>query len=773
MSYARRSGSTRYPLPARCKALPLVLAVGASSLALAQDRVIEEVVVSAQKREQSMQDVSIAVSAFSEEELNSLAVSNLEELTEFVSGVELFDDRGAGQPTWVIRGVGLADFNANNTPTAAIHYDDYYLTSNVLGGIGLFDIGRVEVLKGPQGGLYGRNSSGGAVQVLSRRAEVGAESNGYLTGSYGRWGRHGLEAAFGGKLGDSAAFRVAAMTDQDGGWQDSLVTPQDDEHGDRDFSAVRVQLSWQPTENIDAWLKIEGGADKSETTLAYSRALYDLETGDFCSAALAGRQDELNCVTLSNLTNAFVLTPGDPGILPGGQSESGTRVLSSPINAVDNDWLGVNLQLNWDLGAVSLTSITGYLDYDAQQVYDFDGQPLVLFEEDSLAQLDSWSQEFRLVSNSDGSLGWLAGAMYAEDEDEELRIGTTVENVLIFPSQIERSFTQKTQSWALYGQLDYAFNEAWALTASLRYTDEDKDMNNYTVKDVPGDFFYLENVNTAYELDENWSGHVGLDWTPMDDVMVYTRVTQGFKSGGFFGGFSLTPAEVEPYAEETVVSVEVGFKTMWAERTVRLNGAAFYYDYQDVQGFTQVFSPISGTVVTKLGNLGDAEHTGAELDLLWLPLEGLTLQASLSWLDAEISDSDTLALSQEFLVLPIEGLKRGFAPEWSSNVLARYEWDTGGLRAAVQANYSWRDDLVNEESSLTPVNLAAFGHESYGLLNARVSLGAADDSWNVALVGRNLSDTEYWARTSGDDLGSFPSTPGRPMSWLVEATYQW
>ena len=235
MSYARRSGSTRYPLPARCKALPLVLAVGASSLALAQDRVIEEVVVSAQKREQSMQDVSIAVSAFSEEELNSLAVSNLEELTEFVSGVELFDDRGAGQPTWVIRGVGLADFNANNTPTAAIHYDDYYLTSNVLGGIGLFDIGRVEVLKGPQGGLYGRNSSGGAVQVLSRRAEVGAESNGYLTGSYGRWGRHGLEAAFGGKLGDSAAFRVAAMTDQDGGWQDSLVTPQDDEHGDRDF----------------------------------------------------------------------------------------------------------------------------------------------------------------------------------------------------------------------------------------------------------------------------------------------------------------------------------------------------------------------------------------------------------------------------------------------------------------------------------------------------------------------------------------------------------
>lgn len=176
-------------LPVRT-ALAVALA-GFTASAAYSAPMIEEVVVTAQKRTESVQDVSIAIRAFSEEELSNLSTNNLEELTEFVSGAELFDDRGAGQPTWVIRGVGLADFNSNNTPTAAIYYDEFYLTSNVLGGIGMFDIGRVEVLKGPQGGLYGRNTSGGAVRVMSTRPVVGEEFNGYITGSYGRGGAPG------------------------------------------------------------------------------------------------------------------------------------------------------------------------------------------------------------------------------------------------------------------------------------------------------------------------------------------------------------------------------------------------------------------------------------------------------------------------------------------------------------------------------------------------------------------------------------------------------
>lgn len=739
------------------------------------ERIIEEVVVTAQKRTESVQDVSIAIRAFDKEELSNLSTKNLDELTEFVAGVELFDDRGAGQPTWVIRGVGLADFNSNNTPTAAIYYDEFYLTSNVLGGIGMFDIDRVEVLKGPQGGLYGRNTSGGAVRVLSTRPVVGEELNGYVTGSYGRWERTGIEGAIGGPIGETAAYRIAASTDQGGGWQDSLATMGDDEYGDRDFSAVRAQLAYEPSEAFSLLLKLEGGEDKSETTLGYARALYDGNTGDFCASAYAGNHSEKDCVTLSNLTNAFALTPGDPGILPAGQQKDGTKVLANPINELDNSWEGVNLQLNWAMDFATLTSITGYLNYENNQVNDYDAQPLVLFHEaPGDAELTLWSQELRLISNSESSLTWLAGAMYAEDEVEEQRDGFTTENVLVFPTEISRGFTQKTDSWAVFGQVEYELNDAWKIHGSLRYTDEGKDLEDAYTYDVPGGFYYINNVDKSFDLDENWSGHVGLDWAVSDNAMVYARITQGFKSGGFFGGFSLTEEDLDPYAEETVLSYEAGFKSAWLQNSLQLNGALYFYDYQDVQGFTQVSNETTGTVVTKLGNLGDAEHVGAELDMIWLPLDGLSLQASVAWLDAEITDSDTLALDQAGEAFPIEGLKRTYAPEWSTSVQARYEWNmSDALIAAVQLNYSWRDDLNGEDSSLSNINLAAFSYEDYQVLNGRISIGSAEQTWDVALVGRNLTDEEYWANATGDDLGSFISVPTRPMSYAVEATYRW
>lgn len=736
---------------------------------------LEEVVVTAQKRSESVQDVSIAIKAFSEDELKSLSATNLEELTEFVSGAELFDDRGAGQPTWVIRGVGLADFNSNNTPTAAIYYDEFYLTSNVLGGIGMFDIGRVEVLKGPQGGLYGRNTSGGAVRVLSTQPVVGEGFNGYLTGRYGRWGRSGLEGAIGGSIGERAAFRVAASSDQGGGWQDSLATPGDDEHGDRDFTAIRAQLAAELGDTFDLLLKVEGGKDQSETTLGYSRALFDLNTGDFCTSAYAGRHDEDNCITLSNLTNAIALTPGDPGILPGGQRKDGTKVLSNPINALDNSWEGVNLQLNWDLDFATLTSISGYLNYDNRQTFDYDAQPLVLFHEDEgEAELTLWSQELRLLSNTEGPLTWLAGAMYAVDEVDEYREGFLTQNVLVFAAETTRGFTQTTESWALYGQVEYQLNEAWKVHASLRYTDEDKQLEDAYAYDNTLGFYYLRDVNKSVQLEDNWSGHVGVDWAVTDDAMLYARVTQGFKSGGFFGGFALAEIDLEPYNEETVLSYEAGFKSAWLNNSLQLNGALYFYDYRDVQGFTQVFNEVSGTVVTKLGNLGDAEHTGAELDLNWLPLEGLSLQASVAWLDAEITDSDTIALDQAGLPYPIEGLKRGYAPKWSTSLQARYEWNLGrSLLAAVQLNYSWRDDLTDEHSSLSNINLAAFGYEDYQVINARISIGSVQETWDVALVGRNITDEEYWSQATGDDLLSFTSIPTRPASYMLEATYRW
>ncbi|MBU3069387.1 TonB-dependent receptor [Aestuariicella sp. G3-2] len=744
--------------------------------AYAASPTIEEIVVTAQKRGQNMQDVPIAMSAFNEDQLKSLDAANLQSMTEHIAGAELFDDRGAGQPTWVIRGVGLSDFNANNTPTAAIYYDEQYLASNILGGIGMFDMERIEVLKGPQGGLYGRNTSGGAVKVISKKPELDSDLGGTISLSYGRWGRTTAEGAIGGALTETTAFRLAAMSDQGGGWQDSLTTPGDDEYGDRDFTSVRGQLLWAPTESVDVLFKVEGGKDRSETPLAVAKAMYDGQTGDFCGPALAGKVDANRCVTLSNLTNNWVLTPGDSGLLASQQSSDGSGVLTNPINQLDNAWQLANLKVDWDLGTTTFTSISTYLKYDNKQVYDYDGEPLTFLHEDSDVELKSWSQEFRLASNDTGKLSWLAGLIYSEDSDKEHKIADLSDNYLIFPGKSIRGFEQITQSWSAYAQMDYEINNQWVLHSSLRYTDEDKQLNDAFHYDDLVQFYYLNNVNKDYTLKANWSGHIGVDWMPTNNTMLYAKITKGFKSGGFYGGFAFSPEELEPYKEETIWAYEIGFKTDWLENSLRVNGAVYYYDYRDIQGFTQINSSITNTSLTKLGNLGDAEHTGAELDIIWYPqaIEGLSLQAGVAWLNAEVTDSDTLALDPNGVASELEGRQRSFAPEWSTTLQARYERDLSNtLTAAVQLNYSWRDDITPRESFGTDLHYAAYGQSGYELLNARLSLFSFDNQWEIALAGKNLLNEKYPTIATGNDLGSFSEMPGLPRSWQVEVNYNW
>ena len=767
--------------------MPLtLLAVLAAPPAAAAE--IEEVVVTAQRRAQSVQDVPIAMAAYTGEQLEELGLKDLRELIEYVPGIELYDDRAnSSQPTWIIRGVGLADFNSNNTPTAAIYYDDFYLTSNAMGGIGMFDIERVEVLKGPQGGLYGRNTTGGAVRVESVKPSL-EESDGYVQASYGRWDRVNVEGAFGTQLSDRAALRIAAMTNQGGGWQDTLATPGDDDWGDSDFFAVRAQLLVQPTDEVSFLLKVEGGRDQSETLLGHSVGAYDPLTGDYCAAVLGGGRDDNTCISWANLTNLF--NGADIGPLPSDQSDNGKVVTANPINELDNEWISASLRVDVDMQGFTLTSITGYIDYSTEQVWDYDGSFLDAGHEYNDSPIEAWSQEFRLVSSDDGAaFNWQVGISYSEDELNEFRSFTFSDNLLIFgglPSS-DRGFDQETEAWSVYGEVSYAVNDSVQVHGSLRYTDEEKTLRDgFTTLNVePGDpgktlgvplAVFIEDVDKDYELDEQWAGHVGIDWTPGDNTLVYGRVTRGFKSGGFFGGFALSDEELDPYLEETVWAYEVGIKTDLAERTLRVNAAAFYYDYQDVTGFTSVFSAVTQTALTKLDNIGDATHKGFELDVVWLPrgVDGLSFNAGLAWLDAELDSSATF-LAQDFVTdVSYDGLERPYAPDFSYFVQGRYEWAVGdGLSAMIQVSYSWRDDLVHDDVSGHPVDAGLFALDDYGLLNARVQVGSADRRWSVALVGRNLTDEEYLANTTFDNLGSYLYTYGQPVSYAAEFSYNW
>lgn len=762
----------------RLKKSLIAIAVSSAIAPLSTYAQIEEVVVTAQKREQSIQDVPIAISAFDAESLKDQGLTSLEEVTSVVPNVELFDIRGAGAPAWVIRGAGLEDFNANNTPVAAVYYDESYLTSSALSGIGLFDIDRVEVLKGPQGGLYGRNATGGAVRVLSARPDLN-EFSGYAQASYGRWERWGLEGAVGGPIiEDKLAFRIAASTDQGGGWQDSLATPEDDEHGDRDFQAFRGQLLWAPTPELEVLFKLDIGEDQSDTTLARATGVYatDFSFG-LCDAVLAGRRDESNCIGLHNLV-------GNP-LLPSDQKKNGSTVLSNPINVLDNEWTGYNLQVDWDLGFATLKSISTYLDFDYVQAFDFDGTPLALVQSapglpDADTNIEQWSQEFRLTSTGEGPLSWLVGATIAEDTQKAIQSFTLEDLAPLFGSNTQAGradYEQETETWAIYGQLGYDISDSLNINGSLRYTDEDKMIDHASSRLFFGaDDFVVTNSVEGFQtsLEENWSGHIGLDWRVTENTLLYAKFSRGFKSGGYFAAFTSDNDTLTPYPEEVNDAYEIGLKSNPTEE-LQVNASVFYYDYQDAQGVVTVeANSVISDVLTTLNTVGDAEHYGVELDVGWAPsqLPGFSLQVGAAWLDAEITDSDQVGFDQLFNLLPLEGLDRTYASEYSYTVNARYERNvTDSLLGRFSAVYSWRDDTITRSARLGDFDCAVFCQDSYGLLNIHIALANVNQGWEVALLGQNVTDEIYITSATGDDGGSYMDLLGRPASWKLQLRY--
>lgn len=737
---------------------------------------IETVVVTAERREEQLQDVPIAAVAFDQTQLRQLGADRLEDLVRSVPNVTLYDDRGAGQPTWVIRGVGLADFNPNNTPTAAVFYDEFYLPSNELAGVGLFDIQRIEVLKGPQGGLYGRNTSGGAVRVLSNTPDFDGLS-GFVDGSYGSWNRAQAQGAINVTLDDNVAVRVAAMVDRGGGWQDSLATPTNDRWGDHNFTALRGQIRVKPTESSNILFKAEWGHDGSETLLGRSVGTENLAGSGYCAPVLAGRLDDSVCGTWADRNNLLHGNPASPSARD--QSDNASVVLSNPINKLDNTWHNLNLQASNDFGFATLTSITGWMHYLSRQPFDYDGSQLVLGHENSRVKFDVWSQEFRLVSNDAGPFTWLAGISYNADFIQDNRTFSFADNSLAAPppfNMVERGYHQSTRAWAIYGNAAYNVTDDVRVQGSLRYTDEDKEMNAaYAL--IPSIGFYLfQDVSQTLKLHTHWVGDAGIDYHPMENAMLYAKATRGYKSGGFFGGISADPGQLAPYKEESIWSYEIGAKTTWMDQLVA-NVAAFYYDYSDRQGYLNQINPITNMTAVLLGNVGDVAMKGAELELTWAPpqVPGLTLGFNPAYLTGKIVDSDATSVTITGIPYSLEGLPVN-APMWSYTTTGSYEHPiTDDLTGSVSFDYAWRRS-PNPTLGYAANNLvtyAIYHIPSYGTLNGRLAIASQAGKWELALLGKNLTDAAYWTVATRDSAGSYMHLYNQPRNWRLEFSYHW
>jgi iron complex outermembrane recepter protein len=714
---------------------------------------LEEIVVTAQKREQNVQGVAISLTVFSEKNIRDLQLTDPIDVAGQTPGLNIRYTDGNTNPIVNIRGIGLNDNNSNNNPSAAVHIDDVYISSSAYLSFPLFDLERIEVLKGPQGTLFGRNTSGGAVNFYTKKPTQ--EKEGYVSASLGNYETYRLEAAVSGALTENLSGRLAFITIQSEGHQTNIgtieagtagqnafVAPFPDNpttertsHGADDVTAARVTLDWNATETFNVMFSGHAMFDDSDNWIQ----------------------------RLTGPDNAGFVQLGDRNTVasefsPGREAEGYGFVLKSTT----------------DFETMELITITGFESYDRVSAIDVAG-PSRYFTRDQDEELWQFTQEVRLQSSATDKIFWTVGGFYSDDEVDSSNGLVFGEPGRFSPTTLLTAYTQEGSSFAFFGHAEYQFAEQFKLIGGLRYTDEDKKYTGGS-RDIdpfglsPGGISALPPGGAGIQVSEKYStsdlsGKIGLDWTPVDDILVYFSFSKGFKSGGFDGStFTGTPLEATPFKEETVLSYELGFKSTIFDQRLRLNGAVFYYDYDDLQVSLRAdFAP--GLAGTTRVNAGAARIWGFELDTIAYLFEGLTLQGGLSYLDTRVNEvSDIVARASDITV----GNEVPDAPEISLNVAGRYETalsDDVGFSAAIDASY--KDDFfanINNSPVLSP--------DEYVLVNAKAALRYGD-AWEFSIWARNLLDNDYVISRSlvTSSSGSPVETYGKPRVYGLTIRY--
>lgn len=691
-----------------------------------QAAVLEEVIVTAQKRDQNLQDVGVSVTAMTGEAVEALGFTNSTDLAAQVPGLNIGTPVGEGNnPSIVLRGVGLNDFNDNNEGPVAVYKDDVYLGSMVGQTFQLFDMQRVEVLRGPQGTLYGRNATGGLVHYISNQPTEEFEVNSNLT--LGSYDRLQLEGSISGPLSDGVRARLALAHNQHDPYVKNRIGPDTNE---ADSIAYRAMLAFDVGANASALLNLHGG-ESDVVAPAYQHQVTDPSGVDFWG---------------------YADNDGDP--FRGDYDRNGSLRVETQ---------GASLTFNY-AGDIEFVSITAWEDVEKLHEEDSDVGPNPGLEPVFAADYEQLSQELRI--SADWQRGnWVAGLYYFDSEvegDYQLDInypGVVIDAILSslgvpgFPAGLgpeimdflnyDVDFDQQTSSLAAFGQLEYTLSESWRLIAGLRYTTEERDYS-YTNFDTDAGalvFDYSEggadviNGNRTDIDQDNISGKLGLNWDAAENIMLFGNLSRGFKSGGFNAGFMDADMQfardnfgiTTQYDEEILDSFEVGVKSRLLGDKVRLNATLFYYDYKDYQALS--FFGVSQFIVNS-----DAGVQGGELELVAQPLPGLELQLGASFLDTEVDEVRDLntgnVLTDREMVL---------APEFTLNGLVRYEWPiANGGAVSAQVDFNYQDDHFFDIT-----NQPIAEEDGYVVWNARLAYVFPQQRWQVALWGKNLADEEY------------------------------
>jgi len=713
----RRIYRRRLPLALSAALLGLVALPAAAQ---AQDdevtaSAIEEVIVTAQRREQALQDVPMSVSAFTEEQLAQLQADNLDSLQGAVPNMNLVQGRGSNSSVNAfIRGVGQPDALQTFDPAVGIYLDDVYL-SRIQGGLfKLYDIERIEVLRGPQGTLYGKNTPGGAIRLITRTPGQDFEARaGFMVGDYGR---KQARAYLSGPLADNFALGLSVLHDE----RDGFVTDPTDgrEYNDEDTTVARLKGNWNVSDKVDVVFSADYTSE--DVALTLGRAEAALVSFDLLSGLVLRKlppTGEWNFETVTSLGDA------------GGQKTE--------------HW-GGNVTVNWDLtGYMTLKSITAYRELDWASYIDIDATELQLGDVFVGLDQSQFSQEFQLLGNNGDNFNWVAGLYYLDEEVPSDQAAFADDFLLLggFPITFKRTIRDdlQTRSYAAFGQADWRFADRWTLGAGIRYTKEKKDYFRTT-----STFSNILGVaDPAFEFDasDSWS-----DWTPTftldydltDDVRLYGRLANGFKSGGF-NGRANSPADVSTFDPETVWTGEIGAKTLMADGRLRANYALFMSRYDDFQARVSVADGIDFRFPVL--NAAELDIKGAEVEVDWLPIDALQLSTQIGYLDTKYGKGGFTGSDG----VPDEP---AFAPEWTGRFAATYTFDiSGGSRLAFTGSASYRDAMWLSVENVLPLT-----ESDYWLLDGFISWVSEDGRTTLMAGIKNATDEVY--RVEGQEFRS-------------------
>lgn len=749
--------------------------------------VLEEIVVTAQKREQDIQDVGISITAFSGDQLEALGVEQSFDVAAFSPGVHISGNLAGQNTQFTIRGVTQNDFNDIIEAPNAVYLDEGYIPIAQAQTFAVFDVDRVEILKGPQGTLFGRNATGGLVHYISRKPSFD-EVEGYVDVTLGVFDsdadadQRRIEAALGGPLSDKVAGRIAVAYNQHDGYLENIYpfaavggSPGPGagaDLGDDDTIAARAILELAPSEDVGlrfafniADSEVATGPYQSKATIGVFDANSELinvidvsPTETRASIAADGSDFGADVDNDGNFGDIFGRPAGADFfgyIDPDGDDFTTSSDFAFEDQGSIETW-GLNGRLEWQLSdATTLTAITDYKDYDKLLFIDVDSAPANQSANYAALDATSFTQEIRVDGESD-RMRWVGGFYFLNidsDSDNGLKfpVGSIVPGA---PFDLGADAQLETDSYSLFGQIERDLRDDITLIIGGRVIQEEKDyhfeQNIYGTQDSRqihvGAPFLIGPVfgpGGPEPFDDStsdtlWTGKIQLDFRPSDDWLWYAGLNRGVKAGSFnaqlAGGLPVPPSAI-PYDEEILLSFEAGFKSTWADGRTRFNATAFYYDYSDYQAF--LFTGVSGVVIN-----ADAENVGIELEVQSSPIPGLDLMLAVAWFDATVED----------VPLRVGGpIRRDVDPTYAPEVqvagLARYEWEIGNGRLFVGGDFNYSDEYFYNLR-----NFDADKFDSYLLLNARFGWISDSESWEASLRVHNLTDER--AGIQGFDLAT-------------------